>query len=658
MNKIFKTFTLFACMVLVGQTTLVNVAYASEAWLSGSNEILTTNPSDDWTTWNGSAWSDGNITTNWDINADSGSGSESNNNSSESSSSNQCSSEVTSTFLNSLSDAINDVIESTNASGFKYAEASLDSNSIILYTDNEDVELPDLADWAHFLLDRITETEEWNKIMMSFWENLISKNPWLKLSIVNVTNLNSFNLGRSDTLYANFQDCSLPYSIELKVDNSSSEWDGNDNVSNKCNSEETSAFLNSLADTINWIIKESNNSEFKRAEASNDNDTLIIYVASQDTKLPDLTKYMDSLVDFIHERTWQTDIEYKFWEELADKNPWLTLNVIALTSLINLHQWRSNAFHIDFETCAPYVFNIELKVDEWNNDNTNSNNNGNGYSWWGGWGSWWSSSNNSSNDSKDNTNNTSKDSSSSNNTNDEELVLSWEVENDDIMEVKKAETCSIEWSTFSEEENQAYLRACEKWIIIADNIMKANMNRNLTRAELAKMMSVYSEQLLGRSRVISGSANYPDVNDNLGDLAYYIQEWYKLQIMWIHANGSALSKFSPSSLVTRWEFGTVFSRVLYGNGNNINSSKYYEKHLQALKNAGILENTNPKLKETRWWVIIMLYRSQKVEKSNWNISLEEVANISSESTTEESTTENDDSNNNSEVNSGTIIEKN
>ena len=140
-------------------------------------------------------------------------------------------------------------------------------------------------------------------------------------------------------------------------------------------------------------------------------------------------------------------------------------------------------------------------------------------------------------------------------------------------------------------------------------------------------MSIYAKQLLGRSYVVNDSVSYPDVDSSLGDLPYYIQEWYKLQIMWIHANGNALSKFLPNMLVTRWEFATVFSRVLYGSVYNIDGANFYEKHLQVLKDAGVLTNTNPSLIEARGWVVLMLYRSQKVEQSNWTISNEAVAEI-------------------------------
>ena len=44
-------------------------------------------------------------------------------------------------------------------------------------------------------------------------------------------------------------------------------------------------------------------------------------------------------------------------------------------------------------------------------------------------------------------------------------------------------------------------------------------------------------------------------------------------------------------------------------------------------NSSYTANTNPSLVEARAWVVVMLYRSQKVEKSNWSISNEEVAEI-------------------------------
>jgi hypothetical protein len=52
-------------------------------------------------------------------------------------------------------------------------------------------------------------------------------------------------------------------------------------------------------------------------------------------------------------------------------------------------------------------------------------------------------------------------------------------------------------------------------------------------------------------------------------------------------------------LVTRAEFATVLSRVLFGNVNNQKGAKYREKHIRALEEAGILTNTDPTIQELR-----------------------------------------------------------
>lgn len=68
-------------------------------------------------------------------------------------------------------------------------------------------------------------------------------------------------------------------------------------------------------------------------------------------------------------------------------------------------------------------------------------------------------------------------------------------------------------------------------------------------------------------------------------MAGYIQLAYQLQIMGIHHDGTALARFEPNKLVTRAEFATVFSRVLYGSKYNQDGEDWAKGHLEALKNA-------------------------------------------------------------------------
>ncbi len=128
------------------------------------------------------------------------------------------------------------------------------------------------------------------------------------------------------------------------------------------------------------------------------------------------------------------------------------------------------------------------------------------------------------------------------------------------------------------------------------------------------MMSVYVVEVLGKKPLLTGVVTYGDVDKKLGDLEQYIQLAYQLQIMGIHADGSPLKNFEPHKLVTRAEFATVFSRVLYGLKYNREGDDWYQGHLEALKAARVLENITHTLQELRGWVLLMMFRSQNVGK--------------------------------------------
>ena len=148
---------------------------------------------------------------------------------------------------------------------------------------------------------------------------------------------------------------------------------------------------------------------------------------------------------------------------------------------------------------------------------------------------------------------------------------------------------SIATYTPSEEEIQkygqkvfdAYNWAINNWITTIDDINKAKLNKKITRAELAKMMVEFTSWVLGKEPIVTEEANYNDVDSQkLWDLAWYIQLAYQYQIMWIKEDWSPTEKFNPNKTVTRAEFATVLSRVLFGNEYNQSWTNYYEKHLQ------------------------------------------------------------------------------
>ena len=187
-------------------------------------------------------------------------------------------------------------------------------------------------------------------------------------------------------------------------------------------------------------------------------------------------------------------------------------------------------------------------------------------------------------------------------------------------------------SKYSEEQVTAYEWALEKGITTINDIEKARLTDGLTRAELAKMMSQYMTKVLWKTPVDAEKVEYFDVNESLGDLADYIQTAYAYKIMWINADGTPIKKFNPNGKVTRAEYATVFSRVLFGDKYNKSEWNYYEDHLNALKEAGILTNTTPTIQEVRGWVMLMMYRSE-----NANIQADTQEATTEENSAEEST---------------------
>ena len=195
---------------------------------------------------------------------------------------------------------------------------------------------------------------------------------------------------------------------------------------------------------------------------------------------------------------------------------------------------------------------------------------------------------------------------------DEWLDIEEESVNSEVQEIENDiyTPSSEDIQKYGQEMFDAYNWAIGNWITTIDDINKAKLNTKITRAELAKMMVVFMSWVLEKEPIITGSTVYKDVKEEkLWDLAWYIQLAYQYQIMWINADGTPMENFNPNKPVSRWEFATVLSRVLFGDTYNQNGSKYYEKHIEALNKANILSDKNPDLTEWRWWIIKMLYRT-------------------------------------------------
>ncbi len=164
---------------------------------------------------------------------------------------------------------------------------------------------------------------------------------------------------------------------------------------------------------------------------------------------------------------------------------------------------------------------------------------------------------------------------------------------------------------YSDEMNQAYQFAYHYWITTKNNIKDAAMNWELTRIAMAKMLSQYAVNVLWIKPDTTRNNEFADVSDKL-DTEY--DDWvtlaYQLWIMWINMPNN---EFRPYWYVTRAEFATALSRLLYNTSDweFEKTSKYYVPHIDKLAYEWILTNTDPYMKELRGYVMLMLMRSAK-----------------------------------------------
>ncbi len=162
---------------------------------------------------------------------------------------------------------------------------------------------------------------------------------------------------------------------------------------------------------------------------------------------------------------------------------------------------------------------------------------------------------------------------------------------------------SITTAEYTSELQGAYEYAYGVGITTQQTIDSANMYGNLIRSHMAKMMVNYAINILGKTPDTSLPCNFSDIASESEDMQIYIRQSCQLGLM-----GIGITKFNPSGVVTRAQFGTVLSRALRGDVND-GGDPYYLYHFQTLKEAGIMNNLDPNMVEIRGYVMLMMMRA-------------------------------------------------
>jgi hypothetical protein len=107
--------------------------------------------------------------------------------------------------------------------------------------------------------------------------------------------------------------------------------------------------------------------------------------------------------------------------------------------------------------------------------------------------------------------------------------------------------------------------------------------------------------------------SFSDMDKETQERQNYARLACQLGIMGRDSKGKAMSSFSPNGQVTRAQFGTVLSRVLWGNIYD-GGTMYYSNHLKALQKVRIIKSSdNASSLEKRGYVMLMLMRSSELK---------------------------------------------
>ncbi|MCX6822886.1 MAG: S-layer homology domain-containing protein [candidate division SR1 bacterium] len=167
---------------------------------------------------------------------------------------------------------------------------------------------------------------------------------------------------------------------------------------------------------------------------------------------------------------------------------------------------------------------------------------------------------------------------------------------------------------YTQEYVDAYSFAFTNGMISAQTIDDANMKGALTRAAMAQMISNFAINVLKKSASTSAECSFSDI----GNLSKASQDNIllacELGLMGYASDGVTVNDtFKPNQVVSRAQFGTILSRLLRGTKYN-NGSPYYQNHLNALKDLGIMTKiATPSQKEIRGSALVMLQRTSGVK---------------------------------------------
>ncbi len=142
-----------------------------------------------------------------------------------------------------------------------------------------------------------------------------------------------------------------------------------------------------------------------------------------------------------------------------------------------------------------------------------------------------------------------------------------------------------------------------------ETCMKARTMDTITRAETAKMISSFAMNVLEKTPDATAKCSFSDLASMDDEMANYAVTACQLGLMGLKGDGIAAATFNPNELLDKAQLATILSRLIYGDKYNTSDACRYCKHVDALKNSGVLKvTTDLFIPLKRGYAMLMLQR--------------------------------------------------
>ena len=160
----------------------------------------------------------------------------------------------------------------------------------------------------------------------------------------------------------------------------------------------------------------------------------------------------------------------------------------------------------------------------------------------------------------------------------------------------------------------AYERAYKNWITDATTFEWARMFDDISRAEMAKLSTIFAIRLFKQTpdeNKLADCSKFADIRDISSELHFYTIQSCQLWYMWYESNWvDYLTNFRPNDPVTEAEVATIFSRVMWWTKYAAHEwEEWYIWHIRALYEKTYIDNVStPFNNEKRWDVFVTMWR--------------------------------------------------